>query len=206
MKNKKDKKNKDRIRSTEEKIQKCSEIVNLKNDERNKQFELMFFTKNKLIEEKLKLQKELEKKMHRQRLVQSAIKREEIEENLKRKERILEINRLKLLNEIEEKDKRINLIKSQKLELLEKQKKLSKNFEENRQKLLKKFNQIMAKRNNKTKNEIIHKIFDNDDKTIIKNNKPVLNIISNNKSLNIINNNNRNDRIFLTNLSLTGYK
>ena len=203
IKNKKNKKNKERVRTTEEKIQKCSELVKLKNDEKNKQFKLMFLKKNKLIEEKLNLQKELDKQLLHQRLVQSAIKREEIEENIKRKERILERNRIKLLNEIEEKDKRINLIKSQKLKLWEKQKKLSKNFEENRQKLLKRFNLIMAKRNNKTKKEIIEKIFNNNEKTIIKKNEPALNISSISKSANIINKKTRNDGIFLTNLSLT---
>ena len=205
IKNKKDKEIKARVRSTDEKIQKCSELIKLKDDERNKKNELLYYKKNKLIEEKLNLQKELDKKLLHQRLVQSALKREEIEENIKRKERILELNRLKLLNEIEEKDKRINLVKSKKLELWEKQKQLSKDFEENRRKLLKRFNLIMAKRNNKTKDEIIQEIFDdNDSYKIMKRNKPTLNISSTNKSENIINNNKMKDHIFLTNLSLAG--
>ena len=165
----------------------------------------MFIKKNKLIEEKLNLQKELDNKILRQRLVQSAIKREEIEENLKRKERILERNRLRLLNEIEEKDKRINLVKSQKLKIWEEQKKLSRDFEENRRKLLKKFNLLMSKRNKKTKNEIIQEILeDNPDYKIIKRNNTNLKDISINKSANFENNNRIKDGIFLTNLSIAG--
>ena len=88
--------------------------------------------------------------MH-QKLIQSAIKREDIEDNLRKKERILERNRLKLLNEIEEKDKRINLVKSQKMKIWNEQKQLSKNYEENREKLLKKFELIMSQRKKKIK-------------------------------------------------------
>ena len=165
----------------------------------------MLIKKNKLIEEKLNLQKELDNKILRQRLVQSAIKREEIEENLKRKERILERNRLRLLNEIEEKDKRINLVKSQKLKIWEEQKKLSRDFEENRRKLLKKFNLLMSKRNKKTKNEIIQEILEeNPDYKIIKRNNTNLKDKSVNKSADLENNNRIKDEIFLTNLSMAG--
>ena len=205
IKNKKDRQIKERVRSTEEKIKRCSEIVKLKNEEKNKKIRLMFIKKNKLIEEKLNLQKELDNKILHQRLVQSAIKREEIEENLKRKERILERNRLRLLNEIEEKDKRINLVKSQKLKIWEEQKKLSRDFEENRKKLLKKFNLLMSKRSKKSKDELIKEILeDNPDYDIIKRNNTNLKDISINKSANFENNNHIKDAIFLTNLSMVG--
>ena len=177
----------------------------MKNEEKNEKIKSLFIKKNKLIDEKLHLQKELEKKMLHQRLVQSAIKKEEVEENLRRRERLLERNRIRLLNEIEEKDKRINLIKSQKLKIWEEQKKLSKNFEENSRKLLKRFNMIMAKRNKKSKNEIIKEIFDDNlDNKILNRNPSNLNISSNNKSVNFPNNNTNKKDIFLTNLPVDG--
>ena len=66
----------------------------------------------------------------------------------------MERNRLRLLNEIEEKGKQINLVKSQKLKIWEEQKKLNRDFEENRKKLLKKFKLLISKRNKKSKDEL----------------------------------------------------
>ncbi len=203
IKNKKNIEIKKRVKSTDEKIQRCSEIIKIKNEEKNKKIKLLLIKKNKLIEEKLNLQKELEKKLLHQRLIQSAIKREEIEENLKRKERILEKNRLKLIDEINEKDKRINLVKSQKLKIWEEQKKLSRNFEENRRKLLKRFNMMMAKRNKKTKDKLIQEIFE-DNPEIIQRNNNNLKSISINKSAIYPNDNKIENDIFLTNLSMVG--
>ena len=201
----KDKKLKARVKSTEQKIQRCSEIIKMKNEEKNAKIKSLFLKKNKLIEEKLNLQKEIGKKMLHQRLVQSAIKREEVEENLRRKEKIMERNRIRLLNELEEKDKRINLVRSQKIQIWEEQKKLSKNFEENRRKLLKKFNIIMAKRNKKSKDEIIKEIFDDNlDYKALKRNRSNVNISTTNKSANFTNNDLNKKDIFITNLSNAG--
>ena len=201
----KDKKLKARVKSTEQKIQRCSEIIKMKNEEKNAKIKSLFLKKNKLIEEKLNLQKEIGKKMLHQRLVQSAIKREEVEENLRRKEKIMERNRIRLLNELEEKDKTINLVRSQKIQIWEEQKKLSKNFEENRRKLLKKFNIIMAKRNKKSKDEIIKEIFDDNlDYKALKRNRSNVNISTTNKSANFTNNDLNKKDIFITNLSNAG--
>ena len=201
----KDKKLKARVKSTEQKIQRCSEIIKMKNEEKNAKIKSLFLKKNKLLEEKLNLQKEIGKKMLHQRLVQSAIKREEVEENLRRKEKIMERNRIRLLNELEEKDKRINLVRSQKIQIWEEQKKLSKNFEENRRKLLKKFNIIMAKRNKKSKDEIIKEIFDDNlDYKALKRNRSNVNISTTNKSANFTNNDLNKKDIFITNLSNAG--
>ena len=57
IKNKKDKEIKARVRSTDEKIQKCSELIKLKDDERNKKNELLYYKKNKVIVDKLNLNK-----------------------------------------------------------------------------------------------------------------------------------------------------
>jgi hypothetical protein len=106
----------------------------------------------------LELQKEQEKNILRERQIHSAIKREEIEFNLKRKEELLKRNRLKLIYELNEKDKKINLAKSQKTKIWEEQRKLSRNFEENRVKLLTKFKEIMGKRRKKSKEQIISEL------------------------------------------------
>ncbi len=84
------------------------------------------------------------------------------------------------------------------------QKKLSKNYEENREKLLKKFELIMSQRKKKSKGEIIKEIFDDtNDLKIIERNYANLNIPSVNKSANFYNNNNKSqEEVFLTNLTM----
>ena len=89
----------------------------------------------------------------RERLIHTAIKREEVQFNLKKKEELFKRNRLKLIYEISEKDKKITLAKSQKLKVWEEQRKISKNFEENREKLISKFKEIMNKRRKKSKEQ-----------------------------------------------------
>ena len=141
--------------------------------------------------------------MH-QRVIDSAIKREEIEENLRKKERILEKNRLRLLYEMEEKDKRFNVIKLQKINILEKQRKMNKNYEQNREKLFEKFNKLISQRNKKNKDEIVEEL-------IGEKNKSNSNYKFANRSVDftdrISNNNYRvKDNVFLTNLSMNEIK
>ena len=207
IKNKKNKEIQERIKLTDRRTQQALEIIKLKNEQNNKKNESEFLQKNKLIEEKLNLQKNLEKKELHQRVIDSAIKREEIEENLRKKERILEKNRLRLLYEMEEKDKRLNVIKLQKINILEKQRKMNKNYEQNREKLFEKFNKLISQRNKKNKDEIVEEL-------IGEKNKSNSNYKFANRSVDFIGRNNNNyykekDNVFLTNLSMNeikGYK
>jgi len=148
----------------------------------------------------------LEKKELHQRIIDSAIKREEIEENLRKKERILEKNRLKLLYEMEEKDKRLNVIKLQKINILEKQRKMNKNYEQNREKLFEKFNKIISQKNIKNKDEIVGEL-------IGEKNKSNSNYKFASRSVDFMDRNNNNnykakekDKVFLTNLSMNEIK
>ena len=206
IKKEKDKQIKARNKSTDERTQKAYDFLKLKYEQKNEKDKLNFLQKNKLIEEKLNKQKDLEKKEFHQRLIQSAIKREEIEDNLRKKERILQKNRLKILNEIEEKDKKINILKLQKKKIWDKQQKMNKNYEKNREKLFQKFNSLMLQRNKKSKEEIIEELLDGKNKNEslrYKNKYSNLKFDSVNRSANIINNNNKiKDEIFLTNLSM----
>ena len=161
-----------------------------------------------MIEERLKMQKDVENKEHTQKLIKSAIKQEEIEDNLRKIAMEKERNRLKILYEMKEKDKLVNLVKTQKMKILEERKKLNKAFEEKRESLIKRFNLIMSKRDNKSKGEIINALFNNSNhRGIVKRNNHK-NLIRNNRSANIANTNSTNQRedIFLTNLSISKIK
>ena len=132
IKMKKDKILKEKVRNTEEKIKRALHIIKINNSQRDLKNRQYYDQKSEIIKQQLEIQKEQEKNILRERQIHSAIKREEIEFNLKQKEELLKRNRLKLIYELNEKDKKINLAKSQKTKIWEEQRKLSRNFEENR--------------------------------------------------------------------------
>ena len=209
LKIKKDKEIKERIKTTERRMQRALRIIQIKNKERDLKNQQYYNQKSELIKKQLDLQQQQAKTLMKERLIQTAIKREEVEENLKRKEAFLKRNRLKLIYEINEKDKKINLAKSQRLRIWNEQKKLSRNFEENRERLLFKFREIMGKRRKKSKEQVISELLNNrtgECKTLSDNrlNKSQINqrnikIIKENRNKN---NNNKDDNVFITHLTL----
>ena len=209
LKIKKDKEIKERIKTTERRMQRALRIIQIKNKERDLKNQQYYNQKSELIKKQLDLQQQQAKTLMKERLIQTAIKREEVEENLKRKEALLKRNRLKLIYEINEKDKKINLAKSQRLRIWNEQKKLSRNFEENRERLLFKFREIMGKRRKKSKEQVISELLNNrtgECKTLSDNrlNKSQINqrnikIIKENRNKN---NYNKDDNVFITHLTL----
>ena len=209
IKIKKDKEIKERIKTTERRMQRALRIIQIKNKERDLKNQQYYNQKSELIKKQLDLQQQQAKTLMKERLIQTAIKREEVEENLKRKEALLKRNRLKLIYEINEKDKKINLAKSQRLRIWNEQKKLSRNFEENRERLLFKFREIMGKRRKKSKEQVISELLNNrtgECKTLSDNrlNKSQINqrnikIIKENRNKS---NNNKDDNVFITHLTL----
>ena len=143
---KKDKEYKERIKSTDEKIKRAIKIIKLRESKKDKANERYYIKKTEIIKQKLAEQRELEKSMLKERLIHSAIKREEVEQNLKQKEEQLKRNRLRLIYKINEKNKKINLAKSQKLKIWEEQRKITQHYEENREKLFTRFKDIMEDR------------------------------------------------------------
>ena len=189
-------------------------IIKIKNKERDLKNQQYYEQKNELIKKQLSMQAEQSKILMRERFIQSAIRREEVEDNLKRKEESLKRNRLKLLYTINEKDKKINLAKSQKLKIWDEQKKLSRNFEESREKLISKFKEIMGNRRKKSKEKLISELLTNKSVEFKSLNLSVLNnsqitdrTIKTNKPKKVKNSNRKkDDNVFLTNLSFIKQK
>ena len=208
LKIRKDKEIKERIKTTERRMQRALRIIKIKNKERDLKNQQYYNQKSELIKKQLSLQQEHAKSLMKERLIQTAIKREEVEENLKRKEELLKRNRLRLIYEINEKDKKINLAKSQRLRIWNEQKKLSRNFEENRERLLFKFREIMGKRRKKSKEQVISELLNNrtgESKTLSENrlnrsqrNERNVKILKDNQNKK----NNKGDNVFITHLSL----
>ena len=214
LKIKKDKAIKERIRTTEQRKQRALRIIKIKNKERDLKNQQYYEQKNELIKKQLSMQAEQSKILMRERFIQSAIRREEVEDNLKRKEESLKRNRLILLYTINEKDKKINLAKSQKLKIWDEQKKLSRNFEESREKLISKFKEIMGNRRKKSKEKLISELLTNKSVEFKSLNLSVLNnsqitdrTIKTNKPKKVKNSNRKkDDNVFLTNLSFIKQK
>ena len=158
LKIKKEKEIKERVKSTERRMQRALKIIKLRNKERDLKNKRYYEQKDEIVKKQLSIQKEQAKILLRERLIHSAIKREEVEDNLKRKEELQERNRLKLIYQINEKNKKINLAKSQRLKIWEEQKRLSRNFEENRERLIFRFKEIMGKRRKKSKEQVINEL------------------------------------------------
>ena len=201
---KKDKEYKERIKSTDEKIKRAIRIIKIRDTQKDEQNRRYYIKKTEIIRKKLELQKEQEKSVLRERLIHSAIKREEVQQNLKHREEQFKRNRLRLIYEINEKDKRIHLAKSQKLKILQEQKRLTQNFEESREKLILKFKSIMDKRRQKSQEQVISELLkDNNDIKGINSYKNFTPIYERNPSKSIDNKNKKNNsNIFLTNLSM----
>ena len=215
LKIRKDKEIKERIRTAERRKQRALNIIKIKNKERDLKNQKYYNKKNELIKKQLSLQAEQSKLLMRERLIQTAIRREEVEENLKRKEELLKRNRLKLLFKINEKDEMINMAKRQQLKIWDEQKKISKNFERSREKLLSKFKELMGKRRKKSKEKIISELMTNKSVEFrsfnlsLLNNSQItdrsINTVKRNKPINNIKKSSNND-IFLTNLSFMKHK
>lgn len=204
---KKDKEYKERIKSTDEKIKRAIKIIKLRESKKDKANERYYIKKTEIIKQKLAEQRELEKSMLKERLIHSAIKREEVEQNLKQKEEQLKRNRLRLIYEINEKNKKINLAKSQKLKIWEEQRKITQHYEENREKLFTRFKDIMDRRRKKSQEQVISELLRDNNNSDIKGitgykNNSVIYERNPNKTIENKNRKNNNTNIFLTNLSM----
>jgi len=204
---KKDKEYKERIKSTDEKIKRAIKIIKLRESKKDKANERYYIKKTEIIKQKLAEQRELEKSMLKERLIHSAIKREEVEQNLKQKEEQLKRNRLRLIYEINEKNKKINLAKSQKLKIWEEQRKITQHYEENREKLFTRFKDIMDRRRKKSQEQVISELLRDNSNSDTKGitgykNNSVIYERNPNKTIENKNRKNNNTNIFLTNLSM----
>ena len=144
-----------------EKERKCVEarLRNEKLIEKNREEILKRINSN---QEKILKQKELNNRETQERFIESSIKKEDIEDNLRMKERAKEFERLKKMAEIEERNKRVETIKLQKLKLYEERRRMNRSLEKDKENLLLKFNEIMSQRGGKSKEDIMTKLFNED--------------------------------------------
>ena len=113
-------------------------------------------------QEKILKQKELNNRESQERLIEASMKKEDIEDNLIMKERAKEFDRLKKLAEIEERNKRVEMIKAQKNLIYEERRKMNDSLEKDKEQLLQRFNELMSQRGDKNKDELMKQLFSGD--------------------------------------------
>ena len=91
------------------------------------------------------------------------MRQEDIEDNLRMKERAKEFERIKKMEEMEEKSKRAENVKIQKLRIYEERRKMNRSLEKDKENLLMKFNELMSQRGVKSKEEVMKQLFDGEE-------------------------------------------
>ena len=145
-----------------EKEKRCIE-TRLRNEKIIEQNRLDLINKINLNQEKILKQKEKNVRGTQERLIEAAIRQEDIEDNLRMKERAKEFVRLKKMEEMEEKSRRAENVKMQKLRIYEERKKMNRSLEKDKENLLMKFNELMSQRGIKSKEEVMKQLFEGED-------------------------------------------
>ena len=145
-----------------EKEKRCIE-TRLRNEKKIEQNRIELLNKINSNQEKIIKQKERNVRGTQERFIMASMRQEDIEDNLRMKERAKEFERLKKIEEIEEKSKRAEIIKIQKLKIYEERIKMNRSLEKDKEKLLIKFNELMSQRGEKSKEEVMKQLFEGEE-------------------------------------------
>ena len=140
-----------------EKEKRCKEAL-LRNEKIIEQNRLELINKINSNQEKILKQKEKNVRGTQERFIEQAMRQEDIEDNLRMKERAKEFERLKKMEEMEEKSKRAENVKIQKLRIYEERRKMNRSLEKDKENLLMKFNELMSSRKVKSKEEVMKEL------------------------------------------------
>ena len=91
-----------------------------------------------------------------------SIKMEDINNNLKVKEKLFELKRNKKIEKLEEKDKKLEQFRYMKLKLQNQRKKINKNLEIDKERLLNKYSSLLKHNEKKSSDEILKELFPED--------------------------------------------
>ena len=193
-----------------EKEKRCIE-TRMRNEKIIEKYRMELINKINSNQEKILKQKERNVRDTQERFIEAAIRKEDIEDNLRMKERAKEFVRMKKMEEMEEKSRRAENVKMQKLKIYEERKKMNRSLEKDKENLLMRFNELMSQRGYKSKEEVMKKLFDGEDTLL--NNKSTADIRENTNKNNINEENKedeeyndfqkeeeKGDNIFVTNL------
>ena len=168
---------------------------------KQKNEELIIERRKKLIEkytqseEKIKKQKEDNEKNFMNKHLMNAIKREDTTENLNRYERKQELERQKKLQQLEERNERLEDMQREKERINKEKLIIEANLAERKKLLLDKVSNILSSGNYKNKEDIYKKVFNSDELQTLGYNETNTN---NNEKKKTTNNNKTDDGFFVT--------
>ena len=170
---------------------------------KQKNEELIIERRKKLIEkytqseEKIKKQKEDNDKNFMNKHLMNAIKREDTTENLNRYERKQELERQKKVQQLEERNERLEDMQREKERINKEKIIMGANLAERKKLLLDKVSNILSSGNYKNKEDIYKKVFNNDELQTLGYNENNTNT-KNNEKKKATNNNKTDDGFFVT--------
>ena len=190
-----------------EKEQKCFES-RLKHDREKELFKKKIMERINFSQDRINLIKKKIDRESQERYLDLSIRKDDIEENLRKKDKLLELNNIKIMKEIEERNKKLEKIKYNKMKIYEHRKRLNSVVERIKELIINKYNSLMTQRKKLTKEEIYKELFSEDIKDENKNNlsmKEKNTYIHKINNDNNINNENKSkeenyDNFFITNL------
>ena len=97
-----------------------------------------------------------------EKFCEDSMRKDDIEENLIQHEKIMEYKRLKRLEEIEEKNKKLDDMQREKYKIYEERQKLKREMENSKKALLERFDNAMKKSKKKNKEQILREVFEDD--------------------------------------------
>ena len=145
-----------------EKEKRCIE-TRMRNEKKIEQNRLELLNKINSNQEKIIKQKEKNVRGIQERFIMASMRQEDIEDNLRMKERSKEFERLRKMEEIEERSKRAENIRIQKMRIFEERRKMNRSLEKDKERLLMKFNELMSQRGEKSKEEVMKQLFEGED-------------------------------------------
>lgn len=125
-------------------------------------------------EEKIKKQQECNTRNSIERFIEISMRKEDIENNIEQNEKAMEYLRLQRLDEIEMKNKRVEEMKQQKIELMEEKKRMMIELQRSKEKMILKLELLKKTNKYKDRNQIFNELFDeNKDNNIEESNEEI---------------------------------
>lgn len=119
---------------------------------------LEIIKKLNLTQENVLRQKEINERENKEKILENNIKKENIHENLKMQEKSKEFERLRILEEINYKNRRIEQILSQKKQVYTARRKINQTLDKEKKILFDKFNELIDQKSNKSKDQMLSQI------------------------------------------------
>ena len=144
----------------QQKGNKCKE-ARLKEEKQKELYRKRLFEKINTSQSQMTMRRQKNNMELKEKFADLSIKMEDISQNLKRQERLFELQKIKKLAKFEEKNKRLEQMKYIRLKLQNQRRQINKNLEIDKERLMDKYS-LLKLNENKSKEEILKELFPED--------------------------------------------